>query len=77
MHLDNTSDNDDNESLNGNSSEEENDMPVGLNEPKRKRAEPAEQIKPLNMSSHGIMTGQVNFVLSLRFPANGGSGTNH
>ncbi|XP_063915138.1 protein tramtrack, alpha isoform isoform X3 [Zophobas morio] len=58
VHLDNTSDNDDNESLNGNSSEEENDMPVGLNEPKRKRAEPAEQIKPLNMSSHGIMTGQ-------------------
>jgi hypothetical protein len=57
-HLDNTSDKEDNGSVDGHSSDEEHDMPVALNEHKRKRAEP-EQIKPLNMSSHGIMTGQV------------------
>ncbi|XP_068892640.1 protein tramtrack, beta isoform-like isoform X3 [Tenebrio molitor] len=59
-HLDNTSDKEDNGSVDGHSSDEEHDMPVALNEHKRKRAEP-EQIKPLNMSSHGIMTGQTIF----------------
>ncbi|KAJ8939031.1 hypothetical protein NQ318_012629 [Aromia moschata] len=41
----------------GQSSDEENDMPVALDEHKRKRAQP-EQTKPLNMSSHGLITGQ-------------------
>lgn len=39
--------------------DEENDMPVVSDEHnKRKRFEP-EQTKPLNMTSHGIITGQV------------------
>ncbi|XP_018564062.1 protein tramtrack, beta isoform-like isoform X2 [Anoplophora glabripennis] len=41
----------------GHSSDEENDMPVALDEHKRSRHQP-EQTKPLNMSSHGLMTGQ-------------------
>ncbi|KAJ8975053.1 hypothetical protein NQ317_010567 [Molorchus minor] len=41
-------------------SDEENDMPVALDEHKRKRPQP-EQTKPLNMSSHGLMTGQTIF----------------
>ncbi|KAJ8927860.1 hypothetical protein NQ314_019604 [Rhamnusium bicolor] len=41
----------------GQSSDEENDMPVALDEIKRKRLQP-EQTKPLNMSSHGLITGQ-------------------
>ncbi|XP_049819634.1 protein bric-a-brac 1 isoform X2 [Aethina tumida] len=43
----------------GATSDEENDMPVALDEHKKKRLEP-EQTKPLNMSSHGILTGQFN-----------------
>ncbi|XP_074028796.1 uncharacterized protein isoform X2 [Leptinotarsa decemlineata] len=37
---------------------EENDMPVALDERKRKRPNPPEQTKPLNMSSHGLLSGQ-------------------
>ncbi|XP_044269034.1 protein tramtrack, alpha isoform-like isoform X1 [Tribolium madens] len=59
-HLDNTSDKEDNGSIEAHSSDEEHDMPVALNDHKRKRAEP-EQVKPLNMSSHGILTGQTIF----------------
>ncbi|CAH0547445.1 unnamed protein product [Brassicogethes aeneus] len=44
----------------GASSNEENDMPVALDEHKKKRLEP-EQTKPLNMSSHGLLTGQTIF----------------
>lgn len=65
---DNCSEKEDNESLEAISSEEEDDS-AAVNERKRKRAEP-EQIKPLNMSSHGIMTGQVKkifFFLFYRF----------
>ncbi|CAH1105883.1 unnamed protein product [Psylliodes chrysocephalus] len=39
---------------------EENDMPVALEEPTRKRPQP-EQTKPLNMSSHGLLSGQTIF----------------
>lgn len=56
----NISDKEDHESLGAVSSEEEenDDEAATLNARKRRRAEP-EELKPLNMSSHGIMTGQV------------------
>lgn len=50
---------------------EESDMPVALDDRKRKRPapqpplhqpQPPEQTKPLNMSSHGLLTGQVTEV---------------
>lgn len=51
---------------------EESDMPVALDDRKRKRPaqqpplhqppQPPEQTKPLNMSSHGLITGQVTEV---------------
>lgn len=49
------------------SSGEESDMPVALDDRKRKRPvqqppQPPEQTKPLNMSSHGLITGQVTEV---------------
>ncbi|KAG5900365.1 hypothetical protein JTB14_033813 [Gonioctena quinquepunctata] len=40
---------------------EENDMPVALDERKRKRPHQPEQTKPLNMSSHGLLSGQTIF----------------
>lgn len=42
-----------------NSSDEENDMPVDYDEDNRRRKHSQPQTKPLNMSSHGMMTGQV------------------
>lgn len=44
-----------------NSSDEENDMPVTSNEESRKRKLTQTQTKPLNMSSHGLIAGQVLF----------------
>lgn len=45
--------------LRSNTSDEENEMPVDYEEDNRRRKQSQPQTKPLNMSSHGMMTGQV------------------
>lgn len=42
-----------------NSSADEDDMPASLSEESRKRKLSPTQTKPLNMSNHGILAGQV------------------
>lgn len=44
---------------NSNTSDEENEMPIDYEEDNRRRKQSQPQTKPLNMSSHGMMTGQV------------------
>lgn len=48
-----------------NSSAEEDDMPASLSEESRKRKLTPTQTKPLNMSNHGILAGQVRLAYIL------------
>lgn len=51
--------------LRSNTSDEENETPVDYDEDNRRRKQSQPQTKPLNMSSHGMMTGQVRINSSI------------
>lgn len=55
----------DNHAQQDNTSDEDSEMPVDYEDESRRRKQGQPQTKPLNMSSHGMMTGQVRKGLAL------------